>query len=147
MARILLVDNDSEWLGIIHRSLPEYQVDLAQSYDDAMARIRNEVPYDLAIVDLNLIDSPDRNTGDLLGSDILRHLAARSPATQRIVLTGLPPSNVKRQILDRYRVDDVLIKGNISLPAIRSVVLAAVARKEAGAEAGDGEQGPDADAQ
>jgi CheY-like chemotaxis protein len=102
MTRILLVENDPEWLDSIPRSLPHYNVDLAPSYNEALRCIDSGVVYDVAIVDLNLIDSADRNSFDLLGGEILLVLRQKVPATRRIALTAFPPGAVREQVFDRY---------------------------------------------
>jgi len=130
MARILLVDNDQHWLDLIRRSLPEHQVDPVDSYDKAVEAIAAGSPYDVAIVDLNLIDSPGLNTGDELGGRILDQLREESPSTRRIALTAYPPS-AARWIFERYDVDDLLLKGNMAFAVIGEAVKAALERTSA----------------
>jgi CheY-like chemotaxis protein len=130
MTRILVVDNDQDWLDLIKGSLPDYQVDTALSYESALQAIQNGISYDVAIVDLNLIDSPNRNTRDLLGGRILDALRDICPLTRRIALTAYPPGSVKR-VLDQYIVDDLLLKGNMALSVVPEVVQAALARTSA----------------
>jgi CheY-like chemotaxis protein len=125
--RILLVENDLEWLGLIHQALPEYQVDTANSYAEAAARIGDGLPYDAAIVDLNLMDSPAHRADDRLGGKILLQLLKEHPLTRRLAMTGLPPSAV-REIFVQYNVDDLLIKANMTLSDLRQVLEASLAR-------------------
>ena len=122
MACILLIDDDSEWLDLIRRALPEYQVDQAQSYDEALAQLSGDTVYDVAIVDLNLLE-----TGrDRLGGKLLEIMRDEYPSTRRIALTGLPPTAVK-DVFDRYDVEDLLLKGPlVDLAAVRDVVEAAL---------------------
>jgi CheY-like chemotaxis protein len=129
-ARILLVENNPEWLDLIRQALPEYRVDAAQSYDEAVRRIGEGLPYDAAIVDLNLIDSPARMAQDRLGGEILLLLRQKHPLTRRLAITGLPPSAV-REIFDRYDVDDLLIKANMTFSDLREVVEVSLARTAA----------------
>ena len=126
MARILLVDNDKDWLDLIKGSLPEHQVDTASSYKEAEQAIRSGITYDVAIVDLNLIDSPYRSTLDGLGGKILRLLRVNFPEIRRIALTAYSPSSAK-QVIDQYAVDDLLLKGNMALSVVPEVVEAALA--------------------
>jgi CheY-like chemotaxis protein len=123
MIRILLVDDDPQWLELIERSLPDYRVDSARSYSETLDLLRPGIPYDVAIVDLNLI-SPER---DELGGSILEKLRAEYPRTHRIGLTGLPPGAV-RALLDRYDLDDLLLKGSMALVDVRKIVKLAVER-------------------
>lgn len=131
MTRILLVENDPEWLDSIPRSLPHYNVDLAPSYNEALRCIDSGVVYDVAIVDLNLIDSADRNSFDLLGGEILIVLRQKVPATRRIALTAFPPGAVREEVFDRYDVDELLIKGGMTLSSLREVVQLALDRNAA----------------
>lgn len=133
MTRILLVDDESVWRTMIDEGLPEYQVDQAANFVEARALVRGEALYDAAIVDLNLVDGQrrsagDASAGDLLGGEILRELCRVHPWTRRIALTGEPPTAVRRQVFDRYDVDDLLIKSNFKVADLREVVRAAVAR-------------------
>ncbi len=125
MARILLVDNDQDWLDLIARSLPEHEVDTAISYDAGVQAIRSGSPYDVAIIDLNLIDSPNRYTKDELGGKILDMLRDEYPSTRRIALTADTPSSV-RQVLDKYDVHDLLLKKNMAFAVIGEAVKAAL---------------------
>lgn len=126
MARILLVDNDQDWLDLIGGSLPDYEVEMVRSYKAAVRAIRSGTTYDVAIVDLNLIDSPNRSTLDDLGGKFLDKLRKECPETRRIALTAYTPSNVKR-VLDKYVVDDLLLKANMALSVVPEVVQAALA--------------------
>jgi CheY-like chemotaxis protein len=109
---------------LIRRALPEYDVDLAQSYDDALAKLAAGVIYDVAIVDLNLLI-----TGrDLLGGRLLEIMRDQYPSIRRIALTGLPPTALKAAIFDRYDVDDLLLKQDIDLAALREAVGTALRR-------------------
>lgn len=120
--RILLVENDQEWRDSVTRALPTYQVDAASTYDDALRLMAEGARYEVAIVDLNLIDSADRNAGDLLGGEVLLQLRRDHPATRRIALTAWPPGAVRGQVLDRYGVDELLIKSHLTLSGLREVV-------------------------
>jgi len=74
MARILLVDNDLDWLELISRSLPNYQVDQAATFGEALEWLQSGAAYDVAIVDLNLTNSANWNSDDLLGGEVLHQL-------------------------------------------------------------------------
>jgi CheY-like chemotaxis protein len=132
MSRILLIEDDSEWLDLITRTLPEYTVDRAQSYDEAMALLASGFAYDLAIVDLNLLGKGH----DQLGGRILEIMRDSYPLTSRIALTGGPLTAVKA-VLEKYAVDDLLLKDNdgvllkekIDLAVVRDVVEQALRRR------------------
>jgi CheY-like chemotaxis protein len=140
MARILLIENDSEWLDLISRTLPEYTVDRARSFDAAIAFLASGVAYDVAIVDLNLLEAGH----DQLGGRILEIMRDSYPSTSRIALTGGPLTAVKA-VLDKYAVDDLLLKGSdgvllkdkIDLAVVRDVVEQAVRRRRPDEVPGD----------
>lgn len=116
--RILIVDDDPEWLGLLTRLFPNHIVDAVQSFADALKRA--ETPgqhYDVAIVDLNLLNEDDRLGGDILGS-----LYRNSRSTLRIAVTGTPEGSMRRDVLDQYHVEDVFIKGG-KLGRLRDIVL------------------------
>lgn len=128
MIRILLVENDKEWRDSVTRALPTYQVEAASTYDDALRLMAEGASYEVAIVDLNLIDSADRNAGDLLGGEVLLQLRRDHPATRRIALTAWPPGAVRGEVLDRYGVDELLIKSHLTLSGLREVVESSLER-------------------
>jgi hypothetical protein len=124
MASMLLIDNDTEWLDRIRKAFPEHDVDQAQTYHDALALLRDDgATYDVAIVDLNLL--PEGN--DRLGGVILEFMIDSYPSIRRIALTGEPPTAMKA-LFDRYKLDDLLLKSDIDLAAVRDVVGAALAQ-------------------
>jgi CheY-like chemotaxis protein len=131
MCRILLVENDIGWLELICRALPEYEVAQAQSYDEALALLAAGVDYDVAIVDLNLLE--DGN--DHLGGEILEIMKDRYTSTRRIALTGEHQTAV-RGLLERYGADDLLLKKDglllkdrINLAVVREAVKLALRRR------------------
>jgi CheY-like chemotaxis protein len=123
----LLVDDEQEWRGLIRRALPSYHVDAAGSYDEAMAFLDEGMPYDVAIVDLNLLEK----AGDLLGGDVLRRLRELYPSTPRIALTGEPP-NAVAEVFSEYGLVDLVIKRGLKLGVVRRVVEGALASDPAG---------------
>ena len=116
--RILIVDDDLEWLGLLTRLFPGHIVDAVQSFAEALKRV--ETPdhhYDVAVVDLNLLSDDDRLGGDILGT-----LYQNSPSTLRIAVTGTPEGSMRLDVLDEYHVEDVFIKGG-KLARLRQIVL------------------------
>jgi CheY-like chemotaxis protein len=129
MARVLIIDNDPFWLDRISGSLPEYDVDTARDYQEAV-RLLHQKTYDIAIVDLNLLDTPEYHADDNLGGRILRLLRSEYPGTCRIALTGHTPSRVMG-IVHEYGLADLLLKQNMMLNAVGKVVQDALAGKSA----------------
>lgn len=116
--RILIVDDDPEWLGLLTRLFPEHIVDAVQSFAEALKRV--EAPghnYDVAIIDLNLVNDDDR-----LGGEILETLHRNSRSTMRIAVTGTPEGSMRRDVLEEYHVEDVFIKRG-RLARLRHIVL------------------------
>jgi CheY-like chemotaxis protein len=128
LARILHVDDDESWRQIIKRRLGDHQIDSAESLQQAIGLLQTESPYDVALVDLNLATDSDRQGGDLL--DLMQ---IRYPSTRRILVTGSPPAgSVRKNLFERYDVDEIIIKRDMDLPDLRRVVEEAVARGLAG---------------
>ena len=118
MARILHVEDEPEWLGIARRMLADHQVDPAETYEKALMLIRDNPPYDLALVDLNL-----ERDNDGLGGQLLDMLKIEHPKIRRIVVTAKPPSGgLRANIFERFGADEILIKGQLGLPDLRLAV-------------------------
>lgn len=118
MARILHVEDEDSWRDLVKRALADHHIDSAASFDETLRYLQGGASYDLALVDLNLI-----KPGDLLGGEILDLLRARYPLTRRVVVTGSPPRGpIRANIFERYEVEEIIIKGLLTLPDLRRVV-------------------------
>jgi CheY-like chemotaxis protein len=120
MDRVLLVDNEADFLVLMSRALVDYEVEQAGSYEEALSLLEKGPPFDVAVVDLNLVDS-----GDGLGRRILTKLRDESPTTKRIALTAWPPAALGNDI---RLVDEYLFKPEMSLSILRETVEAALAQ-------------------
>ncbi len=118
MIRVLVVDDEEEWRTLITRALPDYRVDTAASYPEALDLLRDGTPYDMAVVDLNLIHPA---AVDQLGRKFLGHLRDNYPATPRIALTGTPPGAVGGLIAE-YGLAELLLKKAVTLAELREAV-------------------------
>jgi CheY-like chemotaxis protein len=124
MARIIHVDDRSEWIDLVQRVLANHKVDSAHSYDEALVMIYGHGPYDLALIDLNLIGEDDRLGGELL--DLLR---IEFPETRRVVVTASPPPGALRsEVFERYELEEVIIKSKTTLPGLQLAVSRALRR-------------------
>jgi CheY-like chemotaxis protein len=124
LARILHVDDDESWRRLIKSRLGDHWVDSAESLQEAIDLLQREPEYDVALVDLNLAGDSDRQGGELL--DLMR---IRYPATRRILVTGSPPAgSVRKNVFDRYDVEEIIIKSTTDMPDLRRVVEEAVAQ-------------------
>lgn len=125
MSMILHVEDEGSWRDFVKRALADHHIDSAASADEALHYLQGEVTYDLALVDLNLIEP-----GDLLGGEILDLLRTRYPSTRRVVVTGRPPwGSLRANIFERYEVEEIIIKGQLTLPDLRRVVEGALDQK------------------
>lgn len=118
MIRVLVVDDDEEWRTLITQAMPEYRVDTAASYPEALDLLRDGTPYDAAVVDLNLVNQA---AVDRLGGKFLGHLQDKHPATPRIALTGTPPGAVGGLIAE-YGLTELLLKASMTLAELREAV-------------------------
>jgi DNA-binding NtrC family response regulator len=126
MARILHVDDETDWLDFVHENLEDHHVDSAESAQKAVSLLEANSAYDVALIDLNL-----KVEGD--GGEILDLLLSRYPATRRIIVTGKPPrGRVRRKLIERFDAYEILIKGQFDLPDLRIVVEEAVAQGPSG---------------
>lgn len=117
MARIIYVEDEPEWREFARNALAGHHVDFAVNFHEAVSLIQANI-YDLALIDLNLGEADDR-----LGGEILDLLKIEYPYTCRIVVTGSPPSgSLRANILERYGVDEIILKGRTSVPDLRKVV-------------------------
>jgi len=123
LARILYVDDEEFWRDLVERRLQDHHVEAVDSLPAAIALLNSAAAYAVALVDLNLEGDSDAQGGELL--DLLRR---RYPATKRIVITGNPPAgSIRRQIFERYDVEELIIKTDLELPDLRRAVEEAIA--------------------
>ena len=81
-ARILLVDDEQEWLDILSLAFADehWIVDAVSSGREALARLR-ENRYDLVLCDMSM--------PGMTGIELLRHLQAGGDDTPFIIMTGV----------------------------------------------------------
>lgn len=134
--RILAVENDPEWLELILLLFPDHLVKPIRYYADALPIVEAEnMAYDAAIVDLNLLDPPSRGRRDMLGGELLRRLYELHPSTLRIALTGVPPRGpMLQRLVGRYHVDEFFMKEDMDPDDLRNLVLDSPAAKAAALE-------------
>ncbi len=96
-----MVDDNDAIIHVMTRLLQRqgYSVSSARSGREAVEKISSN-HFDLAIIDLNL---PDMN-----GMDVYEIFSVRSPATKKLILTGLPPD--KTELSSGPQKIDVLVK-------------------------------------
>src|SRR5262249_28668841 len=91
--RVLIVDDEPEMLAALSWQLEDVaDVRTSDSVGGGLALFGAE-PFDVVVADLRL---PGR-----WGDELLAHVAARSPATRRLLLTGdRDPQRTVRELLD-----------------------------------------------
>lgn len=114
--RILHLEDDPEWQSLVRRTLTEHTVVTADSYGEAVLRLREGPTFEVAIVDLNL-----ENRMDGWGREFLDVLIAGFPGTRRIAMTGSTSGSMS-ELIQRYGLVDVIIKGEASAPGLVHVI-------------------------
>jgi CheY-like chemotaxis protein len=118
------VDDDREWLQLIKRRLSDHDVDSTESMNEAIDLLESGVSYDVALVDLNL-----ETDSDLQGGELLDMMRIRYPHTRRILVTGSPPAgSMRRNVFERYDVEEIIIKRDMQIPDLRKAVEEAIAQ-------------------
>ncbi|MBM4272984.1 MAG: diguanylate cyclase [Deltaproteobacteria bacterium] len=112
--KILLVDDDPQFLGLVQEFLEEqgYAVVTAPDSRQALDAVGRE-GFHLALVDLRL--------PEVSGLDLLSHIKAKSPDTEVILCTGYADLDTVLQAMHRGAYD-YLVKQNLRLPDLQAVV-------------------------
>lgn len=102
-ARIILVDDEKNFLNALQRSLAEqYQVTTATSGLEAIALVKENGPFAVIISDLKM---PGMD-----GIDLLARMKELAPNTARIMLTGYPQQKILRDAIDQGLIYQFLTK-------------------------------------
>ncbi len=119
-ARILLVDDDRNFLGIITDTLREggYSVDATSDPADALRRAE-AAAYDVALLDLVMPGMTGLQLGD--------RIKAASPDTEVLILTGHADLDSAIQGI-KHRVFDYLEKTNLDIARLDKVIKDATER-------------------
>jgi DNA-binding NtrC family response regulator len=123
MARLLIVDDEHDMLDFLERVFRrEYEVLRAHSVEEAEAALASGA-VDVVITDRRM---PRRS-----GLELLEIVAARHPATVRVLLTGYADSLVDEKVT-QWRLVDAWVSKPIDSAALREAVSDAIARRAAG---------------
>ena len=119
-ARVLLVDDDRNFLGIITDTLREggYSVDATSDPAEALRRAE-ATAYDVALLDLVMPGMTGLELGD--------RIKAASPDTEVLILTGHADLDSAIQGI-KHRVFDYLEKTNLDIARLDKVIRAATER-------------------
>ena len=122
--QLLYVEDTPAWAMIVREALPDYDVTCVDTLRKAMEALVDDGPFALVLVDPNLTDLDEG-----AGLEVLEYLRDRMPDTPRIVVTGSPfPGAMTRSLSERYGVSEILIKGDYTLPDLRSTIEREVGR-------------------
>ncbi|CAN5894486.1 hypothetical protein BH11GEM2_BH11GEM2_25020 [soil metagenome] len=101
--RVLCVDDNPQVLRLLKRQLGDtYDVAVAQTAQDALAQIAEGAAFDVIISDLRM--------PDVHGLTFLKMARDRYPATQRIILTGLPDPATMSVARTASGADQLIVK-------------------------------------
>jgi CheY-like chemotaxis protein len=129
-ARILYIEDDPTFVGIVKDALPEFEIVSVTRLGDAMQVLASSEEFAALLVDINLTDLEDGS-----GYEILEFARERRPHLPKAVVTGSRlQGSIRANILDRYGVSDVLIKGDFNLPDLRVAVRELVSGEASRAE-------------
>ena len=108
MSRVLLLEDNDRFARAVQRVLRGHEVKHVKTVDAAIDELdRGEV--DCALIDLNLTDEDDYSGYELL-SYILRN---RSDLPRAVVTGSRLKGAISKNILLRYGVSDIVIKGDV----------------------------------
>lgn len=117
--RVMVVDDDADLLRALTLELEIFaEVTAVSSVTDALALVERG-RFDAVVTDLRM---PER-----WGDELLAHVAARSPQTMRILLTGdSDPRRTVRELLEQGIVEEVFRKPRVEglLEALRKLKVA-----------------------
>jgi CheY-like chemotaxis protein len=123
---LLYVEDTEAYMTIAREALPDYRVVCVDTLGKAINALVHDGPFALVLVDPNLTDLEE---GD--GLEVLEYLRERMPEVPRVVVTGSRFAGaITRNLGERYGVFEILIKGDYTLPDLRSTVDRAVRKFE-----------------
>ena len=117
--RVLVVDDDADILRALTWELEAFADVKALSSVSAALPLVERGRFDVVVADLRL---PER-----WGDELLAYVAARSPSTKRLLLTGdSDPEHTVRELLDRGVIEACFRKPRAKglLEAVRSAIRA-----------------------
>lgn len=108
MSSILLLEDNGHFARAVRRALTGHQVIHVRTVQDAITELEAG-RFDCALIDLNLTDEDDYS-----GYEVLSFIMRTRPELPRAVVTGSRlKGSIYKNILLRYGVSDVVIKGDV----------------------------------
>ena len=117
---VLVVDDDPSWRRLYKELFEEeegYLVETASNKEEAADQLAQSV-FDVAIIDLRLVDSEPKNTD---GVTVVQLIRDRNAPTRAIVKSGHLTPEVRKQ-LEQMHVFAILDKEASSIPQLTSLV-------------------------
>ncbi len=101
-----MVEDQKTWINVIEQLLSRHSIDISRTYEDAIDKINKKKPYDIIIVNINLLGVDIR---DHKGTDVLDHLRAIKYQTEIVIFTGDPDPKLI-EWADNYKPGKIFIK-------------------------------------
>lgn len=126
-ARVLCVDDNPQVLRLLKRQLgTAYDLSVAQTAQDALAQMAAGEPFDVIVSDLRM--------PDVHGLTFLKKARELSPATERIILTGLPDPTTISVARSAGGAEQLIVKPWTKSELVEAVENAVRRRRETGTE-------------
>lgn len=108
MAKVLLLEDNDRFARAVERVLRGHKVIHVKTVDTAIDELARG-GVDCALIDLNLTDEDDYS-----GYEVLSYILRSVPDLPRAVVTGSKLKGaISKNILLRYGVSDIIMKGNV----------------------------------
>lgn len=105
--KVIVVDDQFNWRELIRKALGDIcNLTMFEAYEGALNALERE-SFDLAILDIRLVDEDDFN---VQGIALLRKLREGSPLSRVVLLSGYV-DQIRPKIFDTYKPDAVFEKG------------------------------------
>jgi len=108
VAKVLLLEDNHRFARAVQRALRGHEVKHVTTVDAAIDEL-DQGEIDCALIDLNLTDDADYS-----GYEVLAYILRQRPGLPRAVVTGSKlKGSISKNILLRYGVGDIIIKGDV----------------------------------
>jgi CheY-like chemotaxis protein len=126
-ARVLCVDDNPQVLRLLKRQLGDlYDLSIAQTAQDALEQLAAGEPFDVVVSDLRM--------PDVHGLTFLKKARELYPATERIILTGLPDPATMSVARSAGGAEQIIVKPWTKAELIEAVENAVRRRRESTSE-------------
>src|SRR5262245_30335828 len=114
-ARVLIVEDESEWRNIVKELLTdeEHFCFAADSYDSALAQIRQE-SFNIVFLDM-ILQEFDKSVREGSGWRLLHYLVEQHPRTKIVVLSGRATAGEAVRLMRNYPITAFIDKGELDV--------------------------------